>query len=410
MNHQNKQQKSPNSGPEIRQLTFLAVILAVLLVLVLGGFFLVQLVIVPLLDQNNTPPIEDTPGSNLTETVTGEQAQTPGEDQPSWFESIWAGILDLFSPTDSPDDPSGNFPGIDPDATYPFAGNASGGSVIPVGNGASIADETTYSQYSIVVNASTGQVTASEQADARMYPASMTKVMTLLVAVEHLQHESSLQDKIKVSEEIRQNMVNQGSSGVGFDVGEELTVEGMLYATLLQSDGIAATELAVYIAGSEQAFVDLMNEKARELGLADTHFTNPTGLHDANHYSTCRDMAAIMIYAMNNELCAKIMSTELFSAQSYWPQGDKMITYSLYHSYLVTKVNNYKASYPYGAVQPTTATITAAKTGYTEEGKYCLVTYAKGNDGNGYVCVTGFAAGSYNYVDDHVALYNKYAK
>lgn len=410
MNQQNKQQKSPSNGPELRQLTFLAVILAVLLVLVLGSFAVVQLVVVPLLEQNNTPPIVDTPGSNLTETVTGTDEQAPTEDQPGWLESLWAGIVDLFSPTEAPEYSSDNFPGIDPDATYPFSGNASVGSVIPTGDGASVPSDMIFSQYGIVANVTTGQVTASKKADVRMYPASMTKVMTLLVAVEHLQHEKSLQDTIKVSEEIRQEMINQGSSGVGFDVGEELSVESMLYATLLQSDGIAATELAVYIAGSEQAFVDLMNQKAEELGLADTHFVNPTGLHDDNHYSTCRDMAAIMIYAMNNELCAKIMSTELFSAQSYWPQGDKMITYSLYHSYLVTKVNNYQASYPYGATQPKTATITAAKTGYTEEGKYCLVTYAVGNDGNGYVCVTGFAQGSYNYVDDHVALYNKYAK
>ena len=409
MNQRNPQNKTPNSGPEMRQLTFLAVILAVMLVLVLGSFFVFQLVIEPLINQNNTPPIGDTPGNNWSETVTDRPVDTP-DDKPTFFESIWAGILSRFSPAQLPDDPAGNFPGIDPEATYPFSGNALTGSAIPVGNGETVSDSATYSKYSIVVNATTGQVTASELADERMYPASMTKVMTLLVAVEHLQHESSLQDKIKVSAEVRNNMVALGSSGVGFDEGEELTVEAMLYATLLQSDGIAATEIAIYIAGSEQAFVDLMNQKAQELGLADTHFTNPTGLHDENHYSTCRDMATIMRYAMNNELCAKIMSTELFSAQAYWPQGNKMITYSLYHSYLVTKVNNYKQTNPYGATQPKGATITAAKTGYTEEGKYCLVSWAKSEDGNDYLCVTAFASGSYHYVDDHVALYNAYAK
>ena len=409
MNGQNNQNKTPNSGVELRQLTFLAVILAVLLVLVLGGFAVVQFVL-PLFDGNNTPPIHDTPGSNLTEPVEKPDPETPGEDQPTWFENLLDTIQGWFNGGNNNPGGNSNYPGVDPNATYPFASNASSGSVVPKGDGTKIDGATTYSEYSIVVNMSAGKVVASERADARMYPASMTKVMTLLVAVEHLQHQSSLQDKITVSEEIRQQMINEGSSGVGFDIGEELTVEGMLYATLLQSDGIAATELAVYIAGTEEAFVEMMNQKAEQLGLADTHFTNPTGLHNDNHYSTCRDMATIMIYAMNNELCAKIMSTELFSAQSYWPQGNKMITYSLYHSYLVTKVNNYKQSYPYGATQPSTATITAAKTGYTTEGKYCLVTYAVGNDGNAYVCVTGLAQGSYNYVDDHVALYNQYAK
>lgn len=408
MNQHNNQNQTPGSGVEMRQLTFLAVILAALLVLVLGGFVVVQFVL-PLLGGNNTPPIHDNPGSNLTEPVDKPDPEAPGEDQPTWLEGLFATIQGWFN-GGTQQGGNSNHPGVDPNATYPFASNASVGSVIPQGDGAKIDGTTTYSEYSIVVNMSAGQVVASERADERMYPASMTKVMTLLVAVEHLQHQSSLQDKITVSEEIRQQMINEGSSGVGFDVGEELSVEGMLYATLLQSDGIAATELAVYIAGSQEAFVEMMNQKAQQLGLTGTHFTNPTGLHSDDHYSTCRDMATIMIYAMNNELCAKIMSTELFSTQSYWPQGNKMITYSFYHSYLVTKLNSYKDSYPYGATQPKTATITAAKTGYTTEGKYCLVTYAVGNDGNAYVCVTGFAQGSFNYVEDHVALYNKYAK
>ena len=408
MNQHNNQNQTPSSGVELRQLTFLAIILAALLVLVLGGFAVVQFVL-PMLDGNNTPPIHDKPGSNLTEPVEKPTPGTPGDDQPTWLDNLLATIQGWFNGDKNPGGNS-NYPGTDPNATYPFASNASNGSVVPKGDGTKIDGSTTYSEYSIVVNMSAGQVVAAERADERMYPASMTKVMTLLVAVEHLQHQSSLQDKITVSEAIRQQMINEGSSGVGFDIGEELTVESMLYATLLLSDGIAATELAVYIAGTEEAFVELMNQKAEQLGLTGTHFTNPTGLHNDDHYSTCRDMAAIMIYAMNNELCAKIMSTELFSAQSYWPQGNKMITYSFYHSYLVTKVNNYKQAYPYGATQPKTATITAAKTGYTTEGKYCLVTYAVGNDGNAYVCVTGLASGSYNYVDDHVALYNKYAK
>ncbi len=407
MNQSKQQRKSPNNGPELRQLTFLAVILAVLLVLVLGGFAVMQWVVIPLINQNDTPPIGETPGSNLTEPVDPEQET---EEERSWFESLWAGIVDLFSPSDVPDDPAGNFPGIDPEATYPFAGNASTGPALPVGNGAVIADSTTNSKYSIVINAKTGEVLAGELADERMYPASMTKVMTLLVAVEHLQHESSLQDKVTVSEQVQAAMAAQGSSGVLVSkdsVGDVLTVEGMLYAIILASDGVACMEIANYIAGSEEAFVELMNQKAADLGLSNTHFSNTTGLHSEDHYTTCREMAAIMAYAMQNELCATIMSTEYFNAPFYWPGGDKYLTYYLKHGYLVERVEAYYGS---GSTKPNALTITAAKTGLTDQAKSCLVSYAESADGQAYVCVTGYAGNSMQYIDDHVNLYNKYAK
>lgn len=404
MNQQNQKPKSPNSGPEMRQLVFLAIILAVLLILVLGGFAVVQ-VVDQLANQNHTPPITEQPGNNPIETVPGEQQKDPAED-PSWWDSLWAGIVDLFKPVDTPSTPAGQ----DPEATYPFASNASSGSVIPQGNGTVIDGSKTYSEYSIVVDMRSGQVLASERADERMYPASMTKVMTLLVAVEHLPHESSLQDRVEVTKEIQQAMAEQGSSGVLVSkdsVGDVLTVEGMLYAIILASDGVACLEIANYIAGSEQAFVELMNQKAQELGLTGTHFTNPTGLHNDDHYTTCRDMAAIMSYAMQNELCATIMSTKEFNAPFYWPSGDKMLTYYLKHGYLVERVNSYYGS---GSTKPANLTITAAKTGLTDEAKSCLVSYAEGANGEAYICVTGFASKSEQYIDDHVSLYNKYAK
>ena len=141
MNQQNKQHKSPSSGPEMQQLTFLTVILAVLLVVVIGGFLLVTLVIVPMIDQNNTPPIVDVPGSNFTEDVTGEQT-TPPDEKTGFFGSIWAGILDLFKPAQVPQDETEKDPWGDLDPTYPFAGNTLEGAALPTGNGAAVADST----------------------------------------------------------------------------------------------------------------------------------------------------------------------------------------------------------------------------------------------------------------------------
>ncbi len=406
MNQRNQQNKTPSSGPEIRQLTFLAIILAALLVLVLGGFFAWQLV-EPLLDQNNTPSINDTPGSNHTENVTGDQQGAPEDDKDGFFQSIWAGILNLFSPVETPGTQQG---GVleDPDATYPFAGNTLVGSAIPVGSGAAISDSATNSKYSILVNAADGSVLASELADERMYPASMTKVMTLLVAVEHLPHEGSLQDMVKITAEVQEEMRQKNSSGMLSPkeyAGDELTVESMLYAIALESDGVACIEIAKYIAGSEQAFVELMNQKAQELGLTGTNFVNTHGLHEDDHYTTAREMAAIMRYAMQNELCAKIMSAERYNATGHYIKNGQPATYTFYftHSYLADALGRYPT---YAQQVP----IVAAKTGLETKAKSCLVSYIVDKNGNAYVCVTAFAEGQLAYMDDHASLYKQYAK
>ncbi len=407
MNQRNPQNKTPNTGPEMRQLTFLAVILAVLLVLVLGSFFVFQLVIEPLLNRNNTPPIgQQTPGNNWSETVTSQPGDNTPEDKPGLFESIWAGITGLFSPVEQDPGQSGVIE--DPKATYPFAGNALSGSAIPTGHGTAVADSATNSKYTILVNASDGSVLASELADERMYPASLTKVMTLLVAVEHLPHEKSLQDMVKITADVQEEMRKRNSSGMLSPkeyAGDELTVESMLYAIALESDGVACIEIAKYIAGSEQAFVELMNQKAQELGLTGTHFVNTHGLHEDDHYTTAREMAAIMRYAMQNELCAKIMSTERYNATGHYLKNGQPATYTFYfaHSYLADALGRYPS---FASQVP----VVAAKTGLTDEAKSCLASYIVDKNGNAYVCVTAFASGQLAYMDDHAGLYIKYAK
>ena len=406
MNQRNQQNKTPSSGPEMRQLTFLAVILAVLLVIVLGSFFVFQLVVEPMLDRNDSPAINDRPGLNWSEQVQGGQ-QGEIDDQTGFFQSIWAGILNLFAPVEVP----GTNPGgviEDPEATYPFSNNALSGSAIPVGSGAAVSDSTTNSKYAILVNAADGSVLASELADERMFPASMTKVMTLLVAVENLPHEQSMQDRVKITEEVQEEMRKKNSSGMLSPkeyAGDELSVESMLYAIALESDGVACIEIAKYIAGSEQAFVELMNQKAQELGLTGTNFVNTHGLHDDNHYTTAREMAAIMRYAMNNELCAKILSTERYNATGHYIKNGEPATYTFYftHSYLADALERYPT---YASQVP----IVAAKTGLETEAKYCLASYIVDANGNAYVCVTAFAGGQLAYMDDHAGLYNKYAK
>ena len=122
---------------------------------------------------------------------------------------------------------------------------------------------------------SDGQIIASSGADERVYPASLTKVMTLIVVVEHLRSEAALQETITISSNVVDAMKAEGASGIGLAAGEKLTVESLLYMLMLQSDGVAACELARYVADTEEAFVSLMNQKAQSMGLTGTHLPIP---------------------------------------------------------------------------------------------------------------------------------------
>lgn len=264
----------------------------------------------------------------------------------------------------------------------------------------SIPSELISSTNAVFLDLSTNTVTASRLADERTYPASLTKVMTLIVAVENLKNASALDDVITVSEEVFNKMRAEGASGAGLEPGEKLTVESMLYALILESDGIAACELAKYVAGSEEAFVQLMNDKALSIGLEDTHFVNPTGLHDNDHYSTCRDLANIMAYAVKNEFCKKIMETKSYTAVCTQPSG-RQFNYYFYHSLLVTQFDKFQKT------QPQYAVVMSGKTGYTPESGYCLVTYAQ-NENGGYIAVTT-GAGSYSdCISDYIVIYDEY--
>ena len=291
----------------------------------------------------------------------------------------------------------------DPNATYPYADGKTGSAVFSSAASTLTVDASIMgSSHAVVANVNTGMAVASLGADESIFPASMTKVMTLIVAVENLPYESSLTDTITISQDVYDRMVAEGSSGIGLEPGEKLTVESLLYALMLRSDGIAACELARYVAGSEAAFVEMMNEKAADMGLSGTHFENPTGLHHPKHKSTVRNIASIMAYAMDMQLCRSILTAKSYNAPCTTAEG-KQITYTLYHNLLVQQ---FEKNYPN---QPNTLTVVAGKTGYTPESGYCLVTYAQGSDGNDYVVVTTKAANYAGCIADYIALYNTYA-
>lgn len=226
--------------------------------------------------------------------------------------------------------------------------------------------------YAILVSLDDNRALASYRADQKIYPASMTKIMTIIVAVENIEN---LNDTFTITSEIVNRAVAEGASRAGFLPGESVTMLDLLYGAAAPSGADATDALAISVAGSEAAFALLMNEKAAELGLVSTHFINASGLHDENHYSTVREIAAIMAYAMENELIAKLLSAASYTT-SPTTQHPRGIT--LYNTALVNMPTTV-----YGRV-----ILTAAKTGYTPEAGNCLASFATGNDGGKYILIT----------------------
>jgi D-alanyl-D-alanine carboxypeptidase len=214
-------------------------------------------------------------------------------------------------------------------------------------------------------------------------------------------------DNTELAPETVAQMTAEGASGDGLLVAEELTVRDLLYAIGLESDGIAAVALAKYIAGSEAAFVELMNKKAKEdLKLIRTTFENCTGLYHDNHRTTCREMASIMLAAMDNETVRTVLSTKIYeTTTNLRPNGR-----SFESTYFIDVVNSYRDR---GfQAQPAGGTVVAAKTGWVgPESGYCLVSYfVQSQTGKAYVAMTGNAGGALQYLQDHIMLYEDYTQ
>lgn len=176
------------------------------------------------------------------------------------------------------------------------------------------------SQYILMVDRSTGKAVYEKNSDQKAYPASLTKMMTTLVALEHIK---DLSASAPVDTATYQEMVSQNASMAGFYGREAVTYRDLLYGTMLPSGGEASNSLAIHVAGSTQQFVQLMNDKAAELGMTHTRFTNPEGLHDAKQYTTASDMAKLLNYALDNQNFKAIFTKGTFQTTptANHPQG-----------------------------------------------------------------------------------------
>jgi D-alanyl-D-alanine carboxypeptidase (penicillin-binding protein 5/6) len=163
------------------------------------------------------------------------------------------------------------------------------------------------SEYIYVENRTSKNEVMKKNHKVKTCPASLTKIMTTIVALEHIEDLSAI---APVDVDTYIEMVNNNSSMAGFYGKEQTTYRDLLYGTILSSGGEAANSLAINIAGSVENFVKLMNNKASELGLHDTHFVNPEGLHDKNQYTTAYDMARLLDYALDNGLLTEAYTYE----------------------------------------------------------------------------------------------------
>lgn len=214
----------------------------------------------------------------------------------------------------------------------------------------------------IVIDADSGAVLFGKNLHETYYPASITKVLTALIVLE----ECSLDEEVTFSHDAVYN-VEAGSSNAGLDEGDVLTVEDCLYALLLQSANEAANALAEHVSGSREAFAELMNQRAAELGCQDSHFANPSGLNDENHWTSAYDMALICREAIQNPTFLEIDGTKTYKLPPTKRNPDGLTLYA-HHAMLLSS----RSEYYEGAF--------GGKTGYTSLAGNTLVTFASKND------------------------------
>lgn len=209
----------------------------------------------------------------------------------------------------------------------------------------------------VLINENTGEILFKKNAHEKQKIASITKIMTAIIAIES----GKMNEKAKIS---KQAVYTEGSS-IYLKQGQKVLLKDLVYGLMLRSGNDAAVAISEYVGGSMEGFVYLMNKKARWIGMTNTHFENPSGLDGEEHYSTAYDMALLMQYAMDNKVFEKVTSTEMYQPDSWeyaWKNKNKLLT----------------TLYEY---------CTGGKTGYTKSAGRTLVSTAS-KDGVDLIVVT----------------------
>jgi len=282
-----------------------------------------------------------------------------------------------------------------------------------------------FSEFGVLVDAETGEILASKGANERIQPASMTKIMTLLVACQRLS-EWDLSQNSTLTQEIHDYVRPtaggyKGASCHWPDVGDGATVLDQLYGIGVESSADCSVMIACYIVGkspaeSEAQFVQWMNEEATAMGLTGTHFDNIIGYESDQNYSTPSDIAAILIRALESPLIAEILGTSerAFTAYGYSSTGN-FVHYDSYYYSTLFNANSKRASREkayeekYGTFTLTNVTLKGGKTGSLEEGSgwnYSLASFATSPSGKTYVCITANVTVGSAVLKDAKTLYD----
>lgn len=232
---------------------------------------------------------------------------------------------------------------------------------------------------SLLMDSTTGQILYGTNENQKYYPASTTKILTALIALE----KSELDEIVTISKNVPYS-IEKGSSQIYLIPDEKLTMEQLFYALLVESANDAAVAIAEHIAGSEEDFVKMMNEKAETLGALNSNFTNSHGLHSTQHYTTAYDMVLITREAMKNQIFRKVVMTLQYTI----PETNKQQTRYLYNKNKLIKENS---EYYY-------ENCIGIKTGYTNQAKNTIVSGIN-KDGKELITIVLNANGAECYTD-----------
>jgi len=261
----------------------------------------------------------------------------------------------------------------------------------------SISSDKLNSPNAILLRLKDHTILMQKNSEEKIYPASLTKMMTAIVAIENLR---DLKEEIKLTNSTFPGLYKADASMAGFQPSEQVKAIDLLYGVMLPSGAECCIGLANQIAGSEQGFVKMMNQKAADLGMENTHFENAIGLHNENHYTTVKDLAVLLSYALQNDTFREIFTSSHHSTQptNKHPGG---ITF---YSTMFEDLNNQNII---------DGEILGGKTGYTDEAGLCLASLAKVGKQE-YILISAGAKGNhkseqYN-VTDALAVYNSIRK